>query len=256
MQEYSDEMKIDLNCDLGETDIPGEGNDERLMPYLSSANIACGGHAGSVESMRYTITLALRFGVGVGAHPGYPDREGFGRRKMKIAGCDLRESLATQIETLRQIAAEEGVRLRHVKPHGALYNEAARDAGLALLIAGVVKEIDRQLILVGLSGSEIMKAAEKEGLGFRSEVFADRAYNDDGTLVPRETPGALLHDTDVMIGRVIRMAEKGEVITISGMAIPIKADTVCIHGDNKTAPMFVKELADELKSRKIEIRMF
>jgi UPF0271 protein len=241
-------MYIDINCDLGEQASTVSGGDEALMPYITSANIACGQHAGDPLTIVKTICSAIRHGVSIGAHPGYPDRGGFGRRQMRMPGDELRAQILYQAGAVKSMAEAAGTTMRHVKPHGAMYNDAARDFEMSLVIAQAVRDLDSSLILMGLSGSELIRAARQTGIRYASEVFADRAYNDDGTLVSRDIPGALLHDTDMMIRRVIRMITEKVVETISGMIIPIKADTICIHGDNETALEFVKKLAEALKA--------
>lgn len=243
-------MNIDINCDLGE----GTGGSEALMPYITSASIACGFHAGDPLTMELTIGEAIRYGVSIGAHPGYPDREGFGRRYMKMTDDELRALILYQAGAVRAMTEAAGTRMRHVKPHGAMYNAAATDFEMSLVVAQAVKDLDSSLILIGLSGSEMIRAARHIGLPCASEVFADRAYNDDGTLVSRDIPGALLHDTDMMISRVIRMIKENVVETLSGKIIPIEADTVCIHGDNESAPEFVKKLAGALKTAGITMK--
>jgi 5-oxoprolinase (ATP-hydrolysing) subunit A len=241
-------MYIDLNCDLGERAAADKtAGDEALMPYISSVNIACGFHAGDPLTIEKTIRSALRHGVSIGAHPGYPDREGFGRRPVKMSSEELRAMILYQAGAVKAMTEAAGGKLRHVKPHGALYNTAAKDYEISMLIAQAVKDLDSSLILVGQSGSELIRAARETGLTCASEVFADRAYNDDGTLVSRDIPGSVLHDTGMMIDRVIRMIKEKTVETISGKIIHVEADTVCIHGDNETAATFVKRLAEELR---------
>ncbi|MRR20327.1 5-oxoprolinase subunit PxpA [bacterium] len=248
-------MYIDINCDLGETDpAAGPGNDEAIMPFISSVSIACGFHAGDPLTIERTIRSAIRHGVSIGAHPGYPDHEGFGRRPMKMSPDELRAMLLYQAGAVKAMTEAAGARMRHVKPHGALYNTAAQDYEMSVVIARTVKELDPSLILVGQSGSQMIKAARETGLACASEVFADRAYNDDGTLVARSIEGAVLHDPGLMISRVIRMIREKVVETVSGKLIPIEAQTVCIHGDNETAAEFVRKLTEALKSGGIAIR--
>jgi len=248
-------MYIDINCDLGEMDpAAGPGADEAIMPFISSVNIACGFHAGDPLTIENTIRSAIRHGVSIGAHPGYPDREGFGRRPVKMSPEELRAMILYQAGAVKTMAEAAGARMRHVKPHGALYNTAATDYELSLVIARTVKELDPSLILVGQSGSQMIRAARAIGLACTSEVFADRAYNDDGTLVARTVEGAVLHDTGMMIRRVIRMIREKVVISVTGRTIPIEAETVCIHGDNETAAEFVRRLSEALKSEGISIR--
>jgi len=248
-------MTIDINCDLGE--ITGTGKpclDDAIMQYISSANIACGFHAGDPLTILKTVRSALKHGVSIGAHPGYPDKDGFGRKPMTLSNEELRASVIYQVGAIKSITESEGGRLSHVKPHGALYNSAATDFEMAMVIACAVKDIDSSLILMGLSGSQIIKAAAEIGLAPASEVFADRAYNDDGTLVSRDLPGAVLHDTGKVIDRAVQMIEENTVITISGKIIPIKAETICIHGDNERALEFVKSLSSMLKKRNIILK--
>lgn len=248
-------MYIDINCDLGEMDrADGPGSDEAIMPFISSVNIACGFHAGDPLTIERTIRSAVEHGVSIGAHPGYPDREGFGRKPLKMSHEELRAMILYQAGAVKAIAEANGARIRHVKPHGALYNIAAVDYELSMTIARAVKDLDSSLILVGQSGSQMLRAARDADLACASEVFADRTYNDDGTLVARSIEGAVLHDTALMIRRVIRMIKEKEVVTVTGKVIPIEAETVCIHGDNETAAEFVKELAEALRSEGIAIR--
>ena len=247
-------MEIDVNCDLGE--YPGTdntGNDELIMPFISSANIACGFHAGDPFTIEKTIMLARKSGVKIGAHPSYPDRENFGRKSMRMSDNDLRETLIYQIRALKTIAEASGEILSHVKPHGALYNDAAADYNLAMVIVQAIKSVDNSLLLFGPYGSQLSRAAFDEGLKFVGEFFADRAYNDDGTLVSRKITGSVLHDTKMVIERVLKMVKDKEVITISGKTIPITAHTVCIHGDNELAPVFARELMSELKANGINV---
>lgn len=248
-------MYIDINCDLGEADpTTGPGNDEAIMPFISSASIACGFHAGDPLTMERTIRSAISHGVSIGAHPGYPDRENFGRRAMRMSHDELRAMILYQAGAVRAMTEAAGSRMRYVKPHGALYNTAATDYELSMAIVRAVQDLDNSLILVGQSGSQMIRAARDAGLPCLSEVFADRAYNDDGTLVARTVEGAVLHDTVLMVRRVIRMIGEKVVETVSGKLIPIEAETVCIHGDNEAAAEFVKKLAEVLKAEGIAIR--
>jgi 5-oxoprolinase (ATP-hydrolysing) subunit A len=250
-------MTIDLNCDMGErfgSEITG--NDEAIMPFISSANIACGFHGGDPVTIEKTIKLAIRHGVNIGAHPGYADKEGFGRKQIQISHEELRASILYQVGALKSMTEVLGGRLTHVKPHGAMYNSAAVDFEMASVIAETIKEIDRRLILFCLSGSEMISAAKKIGLPYASEVFADRAYNNEGTLVPRSHSGAVIHDTEEMIARALQMIHNRRVKTISGEVIPLEVDTICIHGDNSSAADFVKSLTFKLKSEGIEMKPF
>lgn len=248
-------MTIDINCDLGETTgIGNAGNDEAIMNYISSANIACGFHAGDPVTIMRTIQSAIKHDVGIGAHPGYPDKEGFGRKSMNLSSEELRASLLYQTGALKIMAESLGGRLRHVKPHGALYNSAASDFDLAMVIAHAVRDIDSSLIIIGLSGSQMIKAAGEIGLASASEAFADRAYNNDGSLVSRDVPGAVIYDTNQVVDRVLQMILEKTVVTISGKTIPIQADSICIHGDNKMALEFVKNLSSILKEKGIILK--
>ena len=212
-------MRIDLNSDMGE----GVGEDEALLRVVSSANVACGAHAGDAVVMRQTVRAAKAAGVAVGAHPGFPDLEGFGRREMRMSAADIEDSVISQIGALAAIAMSEGVTLTHVKPHGALYNMAAKDAVMAGAIAAAIAAVDRALVMVGLPASALEWAAANAGLAFAPEGFADRAYEADGTLVPRAKPGALITDPAAAAAGALRMAREGRVRTI------------CIHSDTPHA---------------------
>ncbi len=248
-------MKIDINCDLGEmSDTAYTPGDEAVMTFITSANIACGLHAGSPLTMERTVILAKKHHVAIGAHPGYPDREGFGRRNIALSPDELRATILYQVGALKTIAESSGVRLQHVKCHGALYNKSSVKPEIAAVIAAAVKDIDPSLILVGLSGSEMLRAAEEKGLLTASEVFADREYNDDGSLVSRSLPGAVLHDKRIVTDRAVKMMKERSVISISGKVIPLQADTICIHGDNPEAPELAKELINALRSAGIDVK--
>ena len=234
----------DLNCDLGESfGAYAMGNDESIMPYISSANIACGFHAGDPLVMAKTIQLALQHGVSIGAHPGFPDLAGFGRRKMQMSPAELHAAILYQAGALKSMTEAFGGTLQHVKPHGALYNTAAVNFEVAKTIAEAVKKLDGSLILVCPAHSEMEHAAKSIDLPVASEVFADRAYNDDGTLVSRNIPGAVIHDPAELNERVLRFIKEQVVVSISGKLIPIQADTICLHGDNSMALQFVKNLS-------------
>jgi UPF0271 protein len=238
---------IDLNCDLGE----GAGNDAGLMPLITSANIACGGHTGDEGTMRVAVTLAQKHGVAIGAHPGFSDRENFGRRELALSAEEIWAMVMIQIMALRAIAP-----LRHVKPHGALYNLAARDATVAGVVADAVLAVDKDLVLFALAGSELVKAGRARGLRVAEEVFADRTYQADGSLTPRVRPDALVQDGDVVVAQVLRMIREGNVRSTDGLDVPIKADTVCLHGDGLHAVAFAQRLKVELKKAGIEIKAF
>jgi len=246
--------KVDLNADLGESfGAYTIGMDEEVLKYITSANIACGFHAGDPVVMQKTVELAVKNGTAVGAHPGYPDLQGFGRRNMVISAEEAKAYIKYQIGALNAFAASCGVKLQHVKPHGAFYNAAAKDSKLAEAICQGIYEVNPELILLGLAGSEHIKAAEKIGLRCASEVFADRGYMDDGTLVPRKMPGAMIHDTKIAIERTVKMVKDGTVETINGNIIPIKADSICVHGDNPDAVAFVKEIKEKLEAEGVEV---
>ena len=242
-------MRIDLNCDLGE----GCGNDAELMRVITSANIACGYHAGDAETMRQTVELAVRHGVAIGAHPGFPDRKHFGRTEMHLHPDEIRAIVKDQIEALDAVAREFGTRLDHVKPHGALYNMSAREARVASAIAEAVREFDRELTLFGLSGSVSIREAERVGLRTASEVFADRTYQDDGSLTPRSRHGALIYDAFEAVNQVLQMLSEGTVTAMNGKTSAIKAKTVCIHGDGAKAVEFAAAIRDALEKTGVEV---
>jgi UPF0271 protein len=227
-------LGVDLNADLGERDTVG-ALDAAMLATVTSASVACGVHAGTPAIMRATVELAASLGVAVGAHPGLPDREGMGRREMALEASQVDALVVSQVETLGELAASLGVRLQHVKPHGALYNIAARDRSVADAVAYAVRRVDPALILVGLSGSHLVEAGTQAGLRTASEVFADRAYQADGTLVPRRHAGAVLVDPDVVVARARQMIEDGVVMSVEGRPVPIVADTMCVHGDTPGA---------------------
>ncbi len=246
---------IDLNCDMGESfGAWTMGNDESIMDYVSSVNIACGFHAGDADTMHKTVALAIKKKAAVGAHPGFPDRQGFGRRTMQLSAAEVYNITLYQIGALAAFVKTAGAKLHHVKPHGALYNLAAKDASLALAIAQAVKDFDDSLILYGLSGSCLISEAQKLQLKTASEVFADRTYQPDGSLTPRHQPRALIEDTETSLQQVLQMVKQGTVQTIQKQAISIRADTVCIHGDGKQAVSFAKAIAQALKENNVQIK--
>jgi 5-oxoprolinase (ATP-hydrolysing) subunit A len=245
---------IDLNGDVGEgTRVGAVDADQGLMPYLTSANIACGFHAGDAATMRATVALALEHGVAIGAHPGFPDPQGFGRRELYFSPSDVEDFVSYQIGQLSAIAATAGVRLQHVKPHGALFNMAARDAELADAVARAAAVIDRELILFGLPGSELVAAGVRSGLRTAAEGFADRAYNPDGTLVARNQPGAVLRDASAVIPRVVRMAREHMVEAADGTSIPLEVDTICVHGDTPGAADLASQIRAALCAAGVEV---
>lgn len=248
-------MRIDLNCDLGESF--GNyilGMDAEVIPYVSSVNVACGYHAGDPCVMEKTIRLAAETGVGIGAHPGLPDLMGFGRRMMKISPAEARAYMLYQLGALGAFCKAKGVKMAHVKPHGALYNMAAKDAALAEAIVSAIRDYDDSLILLALANSEMTKAAERMSLAYANEVFADRAYEPDGTLVARTKPGAMIEDEDQAIARVIRMVKEGKVTAIDGSEVAIQADSVCVHGDGAKALLFVKKIREALLQENMEVK--
>ncbi|MBE7717981.1 MAG: 5-oxoprolinase subunit PxpA [Lacrimispora celerecrescens] len=248
---------IDLNCDLGESfGAYKMGLDEEVLSYVTSANIACGFHGGDPLVMEKTVALCKKYGVRAGAHPGFPDLVGFGRRNMSLSPKEVKASVMYQIGALKAFCNGAGIRLCHLKPHGALYNMAAKDYELAKAICQAVKEVDNSLILLALSGSEMLRAAKDTGLLAASEVFADRAYQSDGSLVPRSREGALIEDEDLAVRRVIRMAKEGVVESIDGSTISIEADSVCVHGDGVKALEFVKKIREGLLQAGIEVKGF
>jgi len=248
-------MTIDLNCDLGESyyDIR-RGNDALVLPHISSANIACGFHGGDPLTIGQTIRLALLHDVAIGAHPGYHDIKGFGRQVMELPADALYAAILFQVSALRCMASASGAVLGHVKPHGALYNKAAVDPETAQVIASAVRAVDPRLILVGLSGSELIRAAEAAGLQSASEVFADRAYNDDGTLVSRSESGSVLSDRKLIIERALGMVLSGEVHSVNGKTVALKADTICIHGDHDGAAELAAELRAAFVAAGVEVK--
>lgn len=249
--------KIDLNCDLGESfGAYSLGMDEDILRFVTSANIACGFHAGDPSVMQKTVKLALKNNVQIGAHPGLPDLAGFGRRNMNITPQEAHDMVIYQIGALAGFVKAEGTRMQHVKPHGALYNMAAKDSKLAIAIAEAVYKVDSELILFGLAGSELVRAGEKIGLQTANEVFSDRTYQADGTLTPRTEPDALIHDKKQAVGQVVRMIKEGKVLSRQHVDVPVKADTVCIHGDGAAALAFAQQIKETLELSGIEIAAF
>jgi 5-oxoprolinase (ATP-hydrolysing) subunit A len=242
-------LRIDLNADLGE----GAGHDTELFQLITSANIACGFHAGDAESMRHAIDHAQAHGVAVGAHPSLFDRENFGRKELQVSADDVYEGVKYQLGVFAAIAESAGIRPNHVKAHGALYNMAARDRALADGIARAVAAVDSRLIVFALPNSELAAAAEAAGLRIAREVFADRNYMPDGSLVPRTRPDALLHDANEAAERVLRMLREGIVRAVDGSDVPLAVDTVCVHGDNPAAVAFARKLHEALESSGVAI---
>jgi len=246
--------RIDLNCDLGESFGTYKiGADEEILTLTTSANIACGFHAGDPSTMHQTVKIALEKGASIGAHPGLPDLLGFGRRNMSITPQEAYDMIIYQIGALEAFIKAEGGRMQHVKPHGALYNMAAKDTQLANAIAQAVSKVNPDLILFGLSGSELIRAGEKFGLRTANEVFADRTYQKDGSLTPRNQPNALLQDSQQSIEQVIKIIKEGTVLSQQGNEVIIKADTVCIHGDGPHALSFAKKIRGSLEKNLIKV---
>jgi UPF0271 protein len=230
------------------------GNDEQILDFVTSANIACGYHAGDPSVMRATVLLALARGVAIGAHPGYRDLQGFGRRFMTITPAEVRDLVVYQVGALDAFVRAEGGSMRHVKAHGALYNAAAADADLADAIARAVHSVDPELILFGLSGSELIAAGEAIGLPTASEAFADRTYQDDGTLTPRIRPDALIDEHEQAVRQTIRLAKEGRVRSQRGADVEVGADTICIHGDGPHALQFARLIREGLEAAGIGVK--
>ena len=246
---------VDLNCDMGESfGIYSIGADAAVLGYVSSANIACGFHAGDPNVMRRTVQAALEGGVSVGAHPSLPDLQGFGRRAMRVTPDEVYALMLYQIGALAGFCRALGGRLAHVKAHGALYNMAAQDAALATAIANAVRDFDATLVLFGLAGSEVVRAGRAAGLNVASEVFADRSYQPDGTLTPRSQPNAMISDVRASLHQVERMVSEGRVRATDGTDVAIEADTICIHGDEPGAAEFARELRALLDRLGIGVR--
>lgn len=248
---------IDLNADLGESfGAWTMGLDTKLLPSISSANIACGWHAGDPRVMEATVTAALAAGVSIGAHPGYPDLAGFGRRSMAISPAEAYSAILYQAGALKAFAEAAGGRLSHVKPHGALYNDAAVNPDLARSIARAVKALGGGVYLVGLPDCELSRAAEELDLWYAREFFADRAYDESGRLVPRSQPGAVIHDQGLAVSRTLGAIHTGTVHSITGKAIPAWFDTICLHGDNPEAVSFAQALRAALEAGSIAVTPF
>jgi len=246
--------QVDLNSDIGESFGAYQlGMDGEVLKYVSSANIACGWHAGDPVVMEETVKKAAALGVAIGAHPGFPDLMGFGRRNLQVSPAEAQAYVTYQLGALAAFATAQGTRLQHVKAHGALYNMAAKDPQLADAIAAAVASVDPQLILVGLAHSELTKAGEKRGLRVAHEVFADRAYNTDGTLVARSHPDAMIHEAAVAAERVVKMVTTGTVKAIDGATIDLTAHTICVHGDSPQALQFVETIRQALQQASITI---
>src|SRR6266705_371239 len=244
----SAQLKIDLNCDMGELpEAIADGTQEALMRSVTSVNVACGGHAGDERTMRTTIEQALRAGVAVGAHPGYADRENFGRLELKLPAEAIADSVFEQVRALAEIAAACGARLAHVKPHGALYNQAVRNRELAEAIAKGVARWSRDVVLVGLAGSPMLDVFREAGLAVAAEAFADRRYEPDGTLRSRKFEDALIRDPAEAGRQALSVAERGVVIASDGSEVAVNVQTICIHGDTPGAPKIAATVARTLR---------
>lgn len=245
---------VDINCDLGESyGIYRMESDEHILPWITSANIACGFHAGDPATMRSTVELALEHQVAIGAHPGLPDLQGFGRRRMDVTPQETYDMMVYQIGALDAFVRAQGGRMHHVKPHGALYNMAAADVTLAEAVAEAVYRVQPELYLYGLAGSALIEAADRIGVRSVSEVFADRTYEADGTLRSRQLPGAVIHRSDQALAQVLRMVTEGTVLAVDGTVVPIKAQTICIHGDGQQALAFAKDIRNLLEAEGVTL---
>lgn len=248
-------LSIDLNCDMGESFGAWKmGQDELILPYVSSANIACGYHAGDASVMRHTVALALKHGVKIGAHPGLPDLVGFGRRNMTISPENAYDIIVVQIGALAAVAASQGTRLHHVKAHGALYNMAVKDYALSLAIAQAVLDVDPSLVLYVLAGRNAMvEAATQCGIKIKQEVFGDRTYQPDGSLTPRRQHNAMIQDINQSIKQVLQMVQQGKVTAVDGSDVLLNAETLCIHGDQPNAAAFVQAIRLALEKAEVTI---
>ena len=246
--------KVDLNSDLGESfGAYTIGCDGEVLSQVTSANVACGWHAGDPVVLHRTLALAKEKGVAVGAHPGYPDLMGFGRREMKLSPEEAYAYVLYQLGAFAAFAKVHGLEVQHLKAHGALYNTAGKDMALALAICRAVKDFDPSIILLGLSGSKLIEAAKELGLSAASEIFADRAYEEDGSLVNRRKPGAMIEDEEEAIARVLRMVKEGKVTAITGKDIPVQADSVCVHGDGPKALAFTRRIRERLQAEGVAL---
>jgi UPF0271 protein len=248
-------MRIDINSDVGESfGAYTIGHDAGLMRSITSANVAAGFHAGDPSVLRQTIRTARAHGVAVGAHPGFPDLIGFGRRELKVTPGEAEDFVLYQVAAVAGVAAAEGVGLQHVKPHGALFNMAVHDAALASAIARAVAAFDKRLILFGLPGSEILRAGRAAGLRVAAEVFADRAYEPDGTLASRKKPGTVIHDPDLVVARAVRMVTQNSVVAIDGSVVALEADTMCVHGDTPGSDDLAARIRAGLEKAGVTVR--
>ncbi len=251
-------MKIDLNCDMGESfGTYSLGMDEAIIASISSANIACGFHAGDPEVMRRTVKLAVQHGVAIGAHPGFPDLMGFGRRNMDCSGEEIEAYLIYQIGALQAFCTAHGTRLRHVKPHGALYNMAVSNESLVRSIARAIARVDASLFMVALAGGKAERMAAiagEQGINTLFEAFPDRAYTAEGTLVARRLPGAVIHDPEEAANRAVHMAVDGVVIAVDGTRVALTAHTLCVHGDNPNGVALAATIRRRLEAAGVEVK--
>ncbi|MCF6263125.1 MAG: LamB/YcsF family protein [Xanthomonadales bacterium] len=247
--------QIDINCDLGEgIETASVSNDEAIMPFISSCNIACGFHAGSPELMRHSVDLAMQHAVAIGAHPSYNDRENFGRKYLNISKAQLQDELCFQIHQLQGIVEQAGAVLHHVKPHGALYNAAAVDLELANCIATSIALVDKNLIFYGLANSKMAVAARQHNLAFAHEAFIDRAYQANGQLLPRSEPSAVITDPAVVLPRALQIITRASVISVDGAEISLDCDTLCLHGDSPGTTKVAQMLAEFLTENQVDIK--
>lgn len=247
-------LDIDLNCDMGESfGTYSIGHDEEILPLVTSVNIACGFHAGDPRTMRRTVELAMKYGCAIGAHPGFDDRYGFGRRDIEVTPQEASDLITYQVGALYGFVKAAGTIMQHVKPHGALYNMAARRADLADAVATAVQKVDKNLLLFGLCGSEIIRAGERVGVQTVSEVFADRAYRQDGSLVSRRLVNAVIDDPRLAAQHALKMVRNGRTDTIDGNGIEIRAETICIHGDTPNALSIAREVRRALEEASIHV---
>lgn len=247
-------FRVDLNCDLGESfGAYTIGMDEQVIPHITSANVACGYHASDPVVMEKTVALCKAHGVSVGAHPGFPDLMGFGRREIRITPAEAKAYVLYQLGALDAFCRAAGMKMNHVKPHGALYNMAAKDKALAGAICQAIRVYDKTLVFLALAGSEMVRAGLEAGLSVAQEVFADRGYEEDGSLVNRSKPGAMIHDEQEAISRVVRMVTEGKVKAVTGKDIPVCADSVCIHGDGPNALVFAQRIREALTGAGVQL---
>lgn len=250
-------MYVDLNCDMGESFGPYTlGLDEQVMPLITSANIACGFHAGDPQVLRRSVALAARFGVGVGAHVSFPDLVGFGRREMQVSPAEAENDTLYQLGAIHAFCKAAGVRVAHVKPHGAMYNMAQKDPVLAGAIVRAMLSFDPGLVLFAQPGSAMEKTAREAGLRVACEVFADRAYNTDGMLASRKLPGSVIHDPDAVAERAVQMATVGRIRAIDGSEVALRADTICVHGDTPGAVELIGRIRARLEAEGVAVRRF